>query len=64
MSTINQKEKIMNKFKQFFYRYQTEITWFLIGWLTLSGFQDLGHGNYLGAVISFGFAYINYALNR
>ena len=54
----------MNPIKQFFYRYQTEITWFLIGWLTLSGFQDLGNGNYLGAVISFGLAYLNYAINK
>ena len=54
----------MNRIKQFFYRYQTEIAWFLMGWLTLSGFHDLGAGNYIGAVISWGLAYINYALSR
>ena len=54
----------MNQIRQFFYRYRTEITWFLIGWLTLSGFNDLAQGNYLGAVISFGLAYLNYAINR
>ena len=45
-------------------RNATEITWFLIGVLVLAGFQDLSAGNYLGAVISFGLAYVNYALNK
>jgi hypothetical protein len=52
----------MNRIKQFFYRYQTEISWFLMGWLTLSGFHDLGNGNYVGAAISWGLAFINYKL--
>ena len=54
----------MNRIKQFFYQYQTEITWFLMGWLVLSGFNDLGAGNYIGALVSFGLAYINYAVNK
>ena len=54
----------MNSIKAFFIRNQTEITWFLIGFLTLSGFQDLGHGNYIGAAISFVLVYINYAINK
>jgi hypothetical protein len=57
-------EKKMNSIKAFFIRNQTEITWFLIGFLTLSGFQDLGHGNYIGAAISFVLVYINYAINK
>jgi hypothetical protein len=54
----------MNKFRQWYLINQTEITWFLIGFLTLSGFQDLNAGNYVGAVLSFGLAWINYALNK
>ena len=54
----------MNKFRQWYLTNQIEITWFLIGFLTLSGFQDLSVGNYIGAAVSFGLAYINYALNR
>jgi hypothetical protein len=53
----------MNSFKRWYLMNQKEITWFLIGFLTLSGFQDLGQGNYIGAAISFGLAYINYKLN-
>jgi hypothetical protein len=53
----------MNSFKQWYLSNQKEITWFLIGVLTLSGLQDLGVGNYVGALISFGLAYINYKLN-
>ena len=53
----------MNSIKAFFLKNQTEITWFLIGFLTLSGLQDLSTGNYIGALISFGLAYINYKLN-
>jgi hypothetical protein len=57
-------EKRMNSFRQWYLKNQTEITWFLIGFLTLSGLQDLGHGNYVGALVSFGLVWLNYALNR
>ena len=53
----------MNSSREFYLKNQKEITWFLIGFLTLSGLQDLGQGNYIGAAISFGLAYINYKLN-
>jgi hypothetical protein len=55
-------EKKMNKIKQFFYRYRTEINWFLMGWLTLSGLHSLAQGDYLGAAFSWGLAYINFKL--
>jgi hypothetical protein len=53
----------MNQFRQWYLRNATEITWFLIGFLTLSGFQDLSVGNYIGALVSFGIAWLNYALS-
>jgi hypothetical protein len=53
----------MNSFRQWYLRNAKEITWFLIGFLTLSGLQELIVGNYIGAVVSFGLAYINYKLN-
>jgi predicted negative regulator of RcsB-dependent stress response len=56
-------EKKMNSIKQWYMKNHTEITWFLIGVLVLAGFQDLGVGNYIGALVSFGLAYINYKLN-
>ena len=54
----------MNSFRQWYLNNQKEITWFLIGFLTLSGLQDLGSGDYVGALVSFGLAWINYALNK
>jgi hypothetical protein len=53
----------MNNFRQWYLKYQQEITWFLIGFLVFAGLQDLSVGNYIGAVLSFGLAYINYKLN-
>ena len=52
----------MNKFKLWYLNNRTEITWFLMGWLVLAGIQDLSRENYIGALISFGLAYINYKL--
>jgi len=54
----------MNKFRQWYLRNATEITWFLVGFLVFAGLQDLSVGNYTGALLSFGLAYINYALNK
>jgi hypothetical protein len=54
----------MNSIRQWYLSNQKEITWFLIGVLVLAGLQDLGVGNYIGAVLSFGLAWINYALNK
>lgn len=54
----------MNKIKQWYLSNYTEITWFLIGFLTLAGFQDLAHGDYVNALISFGLVALNYALRN
>ena len=54
----------MNSFRQWYLKNHTQITWFLIGFLVFAGLQDLRVGDYVGAVISFGLAYINYALNK
>ena len=54
----------MNKFKQWYLNNYTEITWFLIGFLTLAGFTDLSRGDYVGAIISFALAIANYLFSR
>lgn len=55
------KEKLMlERFRNWYLRNYTELTWFLIGFLCMSGLIDLGRGNYVGAAISFGIAYVNY----
>jgi len=55
-------EKKMNRIKQFFYRYRTEINWFLMGWLTLAGFHNLAQGDYVGTAFCWGLAYLNFKL--
>ena len=47
-----------------FYRNQTEIVWFIIGFLVSNGITDLAFQNYGGAAISFGLAFFNYVLNK
>lgn len=50
----------MNRFIQWYHTNYNQITWFLIGFLVMSGIVDFGEEDYTGAVISFGIAYINY----
>jgi hypothetical protein len=50
----------MNKFRAWYLRNQTEITWFLIGWLVLGGLYDFGRGEYVGALVLWALAFINY----
>ena len=51
----------MEKIRQWYLRNYEAITWFLIGFLTLSGLQELSRGQYLSALISFVLVAINYA---
>jgi hypothetical protein len=54
----------MNSIRQWYLRNYTEITWFLIGFLTFAGLQDLSRGDYVQAVISFALVAINYSLAK
>lgn len=54
----------MNKFREWYMYYSTEITWFIIGMCVTGGIEALAAGNYSSAALSFVLAYINYALNR
>jgi hypothetical protein len=55
---------MLDNFRRWYLLNHTEITWFLIGFLVMAGLIDLGEGNYTGAVISFGIAYINYIFSQ
>lgn len=55
---------MLDNFRNWYIRNYTEITWFIIGFLIMAGFQDLGQGNYTGAVISFGLAWVNYIFSK
>jgi hypothetical protein len=53
----------MNSFRNWYIRNQDAITWFLIGWLTWGGIDQLARGNYGWAAADFGLAYFNYKMN-
>ena len=52
----------MNKLMNWFREHNTEITWWIIGFLTMSVFSSLEHENYITAAINTGLIYINYKL--
>jgi lysozyme family protein len=63
-ANIRLEIKMLQKFRQWYLKNQTEITWFLIGFLCYSGLISLGRGDYIGAAIVFGIAYINYYMHH
>lgn len=54
----------MNKFREWYLKYSNEITWFLIGMLTIGGIESLVREQYGSAALSFGIAYLNYFMNK
>lgn len=54
----------MNKFRQWYLTYSSEITWFIIGLLVSGGFESLFKHDYVNACISFALAYVNYIMNK
>jgi hypothetical protein len=55
---------MLQQFRAWYLRNQTEITWFLIGWLVLAGVYDFGRGEYINAALLWIIAAINYAFLR
>ena len=54
----------MNEFVRWFYRYNTEITWFIIGWLSLDLIREFGQGNWAGVAFDAVLIALNYQLNK
>jgi hypothetical protein len=44
--------------------HHSEITWFLVGFLFYAGLVNLGHGNFVEAIIDFVLVLINYAIYK
>lgn len=49
-----------NKFRNWYLDNYTEITWFLIGFLSMDALVQFSHGNWGGALLSAGLAVVNY----
>lgn len=54
----------MNALQRWWYHYNTEITWFLIGWLSLDLIQEFARGNLPGMVFDAALIALNYYLNK
>jgi len=54
----------MDKFIEWCRYYNTEITWFIVGFLVYAGCDELSHGNTISALINFGLAFLNYSFYR
>ena len=52
----------MNKFTQWYTNYQSEITWWLIGWLSWGLLDAIGQGRWTLAAINAAFIFVNYKL--
>lgn len=61
-TNINKENKMIDKFGKWFTIYNTEFTWFLIGWLAFATLEALGRGQYVFAVIDAALAYFNYVM--
>lgn len=53
----------MSAFGNWYSRNQDAITWFLVGWCTFAGLDNLVSGDYFWAALNFAFAYLNYKLS-
>ena len=54
----------MNSIRMWYLKNYTEITWFIIGFLTWAGLNALGRGDYVSAAIDFGLVALNFAFSR
>ena len=54
----------MNKIAQWHYTYTTEITWFLIGWLSLAALEAFSNENYVSAIVDVALATLNYQMSK
>jgi len=54
----------MSKFRQWYLKNQVQITWFIVGWLTLAFIVDFSQGDWTGCAIDAGLIWANIALNK
>jgi hypothetical protein len=55
---------MLDKFRTWYFRNYTEITWFLIGFLVAAGLYSLTQGHLADALFSFALAGVNYLFIR
>ena len=55
---------MMNKFRAWYVEYQDEISWFLIGWLSLAAANCFVEQKYIWAVVNAVLVYANYKMSK
>jgi hypothetical protein len=55
---------MMNSFRNWYIRNQDEISWFIIGWMSLATLDALFEGRYIWALINAGIVWLNYSLRK
>ncbi len=53
---------MMNKIRTWYLHNQHQITWFIIGWLSLSFISSLANGDFVNAAIAGGIILLNFAI--
>ena len=54
----------MNRFTNWYRTYYNEITWFIVGWLSMCVIVDFSKGDWTGVVFDIGLIALNYFLNK
>lgn len=54
----------MDKFFAWMKEHESQITWFVIGWLTFVGLSDLFAGKYGWGIVCLLLAFINYKIEK
>ena len=55
---------MLKKFAEWFSEYNTEISWWIIGWMCMAALESFGRGHYFMTVLDLGIAYFNYKMWR
>ena len=58
------KESSMDGFMRWYTKNYTEITWFLIGWLSVCALDNFGKGRWFDVLLDVGLVVLNYVLYK
>jgi hypothetical protein len=55
---------MMDNFIEWYRKNILQISWFIIGWMTLQGIDALVHGQYLDSAVAFFLVGLNFAMSN
>lgn len=55
---------MLKRFGEWFSEYNTQISWWLIGWMCMAALESFSREQYVMMFIDLGIAYFNYAMWR